>query len=509
MANVAAVNYPIRTMKSMVLDGYEAHVYCNGARLPEFVVTGVGNDKMACYIPSEAGKEFSLRVTDRLRSSRRKKLYVGLYAHKQFLTGRYLDRGGSIEIDRVISGDSHRKLMFDAVKTAEERPDMINASVDVDSLNIIEVKIWSLERQLVPPAEPLKNKRSPKKSAHSAKRNAEHGWGNRPEEAVEFVGEVNETCKVQGLNTVSLGPEIAGTRSKAPLVGLISRSEEEQDEEDADEEELAEDFDADHTSDDDYQPPKPAKATWQYCFVEPEDKPRAHLIFRHHPKEFLQAMHWMPRSRPSTPAVTEGNSTPTAADNGQASTSSSVEEHTSVEQSRSVPEGLEPPPATIRQPPPEDAPITPSSTPAQDDSLQIPTSPSVPPTMQTRASTAGVAQPEAEMPPSSTSSAISNAVGSASSTELATSPVIEEEDVKPDIKPNVADLEVIADVDALDDLERKRLELELKKVELELKLNRIAQGTKRRRIESAITERRVKVRVGSPEMMDLTLDESD
>lgn len=49
-------NHPIKLVKSMLIEGYEAHIFVDGVQLPEFVVSEVELNKMVCYIPSEAGK---------------------------------------------------------------------------------------------------------------------------------------------------------------------------------------------------------------------------------------------------------------------------------------------------------------------------------------------------------------------------------------------------------------------------------------------------------------------
>ncbi|KZV68032.1 hypothetical protein PENSPDRAFT_32042 [Peniophora sp. CONT] len=56
MANTKSGNRTIKIVKSMILEGYEAHVFCDGVQLPEFVVSEIEGTRMICYIPSEAGK---------------------------------------------------------------------------------------------------------------------------------------------------------------------------------------------------------------------------------------------------------------------------------------------------------------------------------------------------------------------------------------------------------------------------------------------------------------------
>ena len=51
-----------------------------------------------------------------MRKSKRQNLWVQLYAHDEFLTDDILKRGGKITLDRVESGNSYRRMLFDTVK---------------------------------------------------------------------------------------------------------------------------------------------------------------------------------------------------------------------------------------------------------------------------------------------------------------------------------------------------------------------------------------------------------
>ncbi|KAI0272516.1 hypothetical protein BC834DRAFT_857113 [Gloeopeniophorella convolvens] len=160
--------------------GYGIAVSSDGVPLPHYGTRVLSRSTVVCYIPSEAGKEFTVHFAD-LGLSPKAAGIIDIYCDGRFMCGNTFYPGTQGKVTHVpTSGRSGRPFVFS--KVAISTDDMEGFNHGAESLGLIEARIYTAFKtgRIIP---------------------------NPQFSNVHEIGAVSERSKAIGLNKVSLGTE--------------------------------------------------------------------------------------------------------------------------------------------------------------------------------------------------------------------------------------------------------------------------------------------------------------
>ncbi|KAI0272522.1 hypothetical protein BC834DRAFT_966536 [Gloeopeniophorella convolvens] len=159
--------------------GYTAEILCDGQEIPQYQVDTVSDTTISCYVPSQAGKNFIIRIKD--LTSKEIDGFSAILRCDGRLLGNYIGFPGKArDISEIqTSATTLQHLAFSKVQFVSDDAEVTAVDAVARSLGLIQVKVYSAYMVDRPTPTPVVD--------------------------TQDVGLVSELSKVVGFNQVSLG----------------------------------------------------------------------------------------------------------------------------------------------------------------------------------------------------------------------------------------------------------------------------------------------------------------